>query len=397
MGHFVEREVAKSSRSQDLETIRARQAHYIKWCQAKSISDPVGPQKGWDMILAIYVKYVMLGVNYKNLSSMRSATCKGYVLDAGKLFVLRGYPNPIDFTDANNWPSIIVNNLEKEEDIASQRSPLDDKIFTELLRMSEKAGRDSLEAVVFNCIASGKPTGPRASKYSQTNQDKVDVHEYPSGKKVIKAWIDCDIKHFDCNTRLLQLKSDSDLEKVQSMIVEWRHQKNRQNGQKLRVVADKKNPKICPVCNMAELRLRKRRLNHSLDLPLAVYAQRSGEVKYLTASKIAEIMRKAVRKIYPDMPDEEVKKFSAHSTRVWACVLLDEAGMSPDFIKKRLRWLGESYRVYLRDTKKINQQHKEALQESAQAVMDLYEADLDNSLIDVTDDDREIREYDGND
>ena len=74
MGNFVEQEIAKSTRSQDLETIRARQAHHIKWCRAKCMLDPVGPQKGCNLILAIYVKYVMLGVNYKNLESMRSAT-----------------------------------------------------------------------------------------------------------------------------------------------------------------------------------------------------------------------------------------------------------------------------------------------------------------------------------
>ena len=59
-------------------------------------------------------------------------------------------------------------------------------------------------------------------------------------------------------------------------------------------------------------------------------------------------------------------KYSSHSIRVWACVVLDEAGMPPDFIKKRLRWMGESYRVYLRDTNKINEKHVQALKTSAE-------------------------------
>ena len=53
---------------------------------------------------------------------------------------------------------------------------------------------------------------------------------------------------------------------------------------------------------------------------------------------------------------------------------LDEAGKPPDFIKKRLRWMGESYRVYLRDTNKINEQHKDALMASSQSTMVLIEA-----------------------
>ena len=66
-------------------------------------------------------------------------------------------------------------------------------------------------------------------------------------------------------------------------------------------------------------------------------------------------------------------KYSSHSIRVWACVVLDEAGMPPDFIKKRLRWMGESYRVYLRDTNKINEKHVQALKASAAKTMELVQ------------------------
>ena len=68
------------------------------------------------------------------------------------------------------------------------------------------------------------------------------------------------------------------------------------------------------------------------------------------------------------MPKKELMKYSCSSIKVWACVTLDEEGMSPDFIKNRLRWLGESYRVYLRDTKKINEGHIEALKSSAKTL-----------------------------
>ena len=120
MGHSVAGEVTKSQASQGLETIRARQAHFIKWCYAKHIVDPVGPESGWQFVLAIYVKYVMTGVNYLNKNSVRSATCKGYALDAARLFTLRGYPSPVDFSDPRCWTRIIVNNPEREEDIAKQ-------------------------------------------------------------------------------------------------------------------------------------------------------------------------------------------------------------------------------------------------------------------------------------
>ncbi len=55
-------------------------------------------------------------------------------------------------------------------------------------------------------------------------------------------------------------------------------------------------------------------------------------------------------------------------------MLLDEAGKSPDYIKKRLCWLGDYFRMYLCDTSVIQHQHVDALQTASQAVMDLLSA-----------------------
>ena len=85
---------------------------------------------------------------------------------------------------------------------------------------------------------------------------------------------------------------------------------------------------------------------------------------------MTEISRKAVKSVYPDISKEELMKYLTHSTRVQACVSLDEANKPPKFITKRLRWMGKSYRVYVRDTDKINEQHNLALEESSQVVID---------------------------
>ncbi len=54
--------------------------------------------------------------------------------------------------------------------------------------------------------------------------------------------------------------------------------------------------------------------------------------------------------------------------------MLDEAGKPPDYIKKRLRWLGDSFRMYLQDTLAIQHQHADALHEASREVMDLISA-----------------------
>jgi hypothetical protein len=54
--------------------------------------------------------------------------------------------------------------------------------------------------------------------------------------------------------------------------------------------------------------------------------------------------------------------------------LLDEAGKLPDYIKKRLRWLVDSFRMYLWDTAIIQHQHNNELLAASQELMDLIVA-----------------------
>ncbi len=56
--------------------------------------------------------------------------------------------------------------------------------------------------------------------------------------------------------------------------------------------------------------------------------------------------------------------------RVWACVLLVEAGKLTDYIKKRLCWLGDSFRMYLRDTAIFQHQPVNALLAALKEVME---------------------------
>ena len=324
MGCVVEREITKSRTSQDFKTIRARQAHYIQWCLSKNIKDPVGPQPGWELVVSYYIKFVMTGVNYNNLATLRSATCRGYAEDVSKLFVLRDFPSPVDFDDKTNWTTTLVNNLKKEEDIATQRLPLDDKIHAELINMRNKGNKDSAESVVSEIVSSGKSTGYRASEHSQKTQDKVDYHHYPSGKEIMKALNGNDIAFADKKGVLFQIKKKADIKRVHSVVITWRHQKNRRNGEKTRLIADHAHPDVCSVINLAKMAWRKARLRHSMKLPLTIFKNKSGEIKYMTHQKVTEIIRTAVKKVYPDMPKATLQKYSCHSIRVWACVCLDE-------------------------------------------------------------------------
>ncbi len=101
---------------------------------------------------------------------------------------------------------------------------------------------------------------------------------------------------------------------------------------------------------------------------MAVFVNKSNTTKYLAGNKIRDVLRSIARAVHPDLTKDELKKISSHSGRVWALVLLDEAGMTPDFMKSHLRWMGESYRLYLWDTLILQCKHIDALNKESDKI-----------------------------
>jgi hypothetical protein len=213
--------------------------------------------------------------------------------------------------------------------------------------------------------------GPHISEYAQTTQDKVDCHVYPSGTCVIKAFTANDFVLYNKSGHVLKKIENSTLDLATSVQITWRIQKNHQNGQKIKLSANTKNPAICPVQGALQMVMRASRLGQPDDIPVACFITNKSPLLYITGSRIATLLCEAVKKVRPSTSANNPKKYSAHSLRVWACVLLDEAGMSPSFIRKHLRWLGDSFKMYLRDTKAIQDKHLATLQLASSDVMAL--------------------------
>jgi hypothetical protein len=60
-------------------------------------------------------------------------------------------------------------------------------------------------------------------------------------------------------------------------------------------------------------------------MSIAVYKTKKSKVIYLMGNKIAKLIQKAIKKVQPNTTLDKLKWYSAHSLRVWSCVLLDEA------------------------------------------------------------------------
>ena len=78
-----------------------------------------------------------------------------------------------------------------------------------------------------------------------------------------------------------------------------------------------------------------------------------------------------MRLVCQNFTDLELSLISTHSLRVYACVLLHEAGKDGPYIKLRLRWLSNCFEVYLRNTPRIRNQHTDALQGSTENMIQL--------------------------
>jgi hypothetical protein len=274
---------------------------------------------------------------------------------------------------------IIINNLIKEETLASQRSPLDSTIFAELQRAASSSHScNSNQNLLFDILTLACFIGPCISEYAQTTQDKVDYHVYPSRTFVIKAFTANDSIFYNKNGHILAKIDDSSLDFAASVQITWRIQKNRQNSQKIKLSADTKNPAICPIQRALQMVMRARRLAQPDNMPVVCYRTKNAQLLFITGSRIATLLRKAVKKVQPSTSADGLKKYSTHSLRVWACVLLDEAGMSLSFIQKCLHWLEDLFKMYLRDRKAIQDKHLTTLQSASSDVMALIRTPLDN-------------------
>jgi hypothetical protein len=161
-------------------------------------------------------------------------------------------------------------------------------------------------------------------------QKEIDVHKYPSGKQVIKAFTPLDWIIYDKNNAIINTANQPTL--LQRVKVTFWIQKNRQNGQSITLKTNNKHPEICPVRAVYRILQQAKRLGQDNNQPLGVFINHHGIKKYLTGSKIAKLLQSVAQKVHPNMTREEISRFSLHSGCVWAVVLLDKAGMPPEFI-----------------------------------------------------------------
>ncbi len=108
-------------------------------------------------------------------------------------------------------------------------------------------GEDQVHNILFNLVALSRYIGPCLSKYAQTSQEKVDVHTYPSGTKVVKAFVLNDFIFYNKKERIIKDLSNAFLTEAALVKITWQIQKNRQNNQAIILAANLANRAMCPI------------------------------------------------------------------------------------------------------------------------------------------------------
>jgi hypothetical protein len=207
-------------------------------------------------------------------------------------------------------------------------------MFVAIAKLASKSDCNSAESVTFDWFCLCRVAGFRVAEYAQKTQSKFNEHEYASGNKVAKAFIASDWKFYDEQGHLVVTHSHDGLADLpKKMKLTFRIQNNCQNGQSITFVADDKHQHICLVRAAYIIYLQAKRLGQPDDKPMGVFVNHHGLVKYLTANKIADVLQSIATECHPDLTRDELMRFTSQLGRVWAVVLLDEAGMNPDFIK----------------------------------------------------------------
>lgn len=207
-------------------------------------------------------------------------------------------------------------------------------------------------------------TGFRISEYAQAHS-ALHMNLYsPCAKNIdgtTKAFIHSDFQFTDANKPPVPTNRRYLAKFVH---IKWRFQKNGNNGEVIPFARNNQKVKFCAVRAAFRIIRRAERLKQASHLPIAVSHSPTKHIKslsYLTSPFVDKHMKLTAKHAHGISSVNALKKFTPHSPRVGACVLLDTVGSKPDCIKKRLRWKSDTYQDYPRHIDHVATDHVKAI------------------------------------
>lgn len=288
---------------------------------------------------------------------VRTSTVKEYISIAVRHFTDNDHPDPSTTISGRRAPIIqdILNESERWETMEKRREPLT-WAMVDYLR-STSTPFLSLEAAMVDWLTVGMYAGFRLSEWAQADSvvTKKSSLGHPSGWLLSRKCDSIAITRGD-----ISISHGSDGQEHLAICYRW--QKNGNNGEKvLYGAASHEHPHRCPVIAMRNILSRAEILGIPATAPLAWFLNDTGK-QLITDKHICMILRRAARNAHEVLNDDDLQRWSAHSIRVGACVLLHEKGADPMFIKSQLRWKSDTFLTYLRHTHMLALRHSTLIQ-----------------------------------
>ena len=377
-----------------LRTISTRQLHYLKFATDMRWDDdlllenlPEANAVRGQLQLSMYAVHLSTGHSIY-CKQIKAKTVETYVYNAASflsLFSGRDFrkDRPED-KHMGHLLSSVYRDLQAYESVPKRREPY--TLQMHAIAAQEAAPRRakdvaSLIPVLTNGFGAGINAGLRRSEWAQPSGYRDPLRPLLNHMKVgilTKAFVPVDLEaHTSTNDRLvgLAILTVSHIQIVRLFVV-WRTQKNGQHGEKrLFTLSDHPNSPHDPIfcfygllLSFRECQRRDPRLQEDAT-PLSVYWDPELScVRLVTSDEIDAYIRALASRTYNLDPKEkkaELQRWSGHSLRVGACVLLHSMGFQPQDIKWILRWLSDAFVAYLRNTVALATRHTRALDKAA--------------------------------
>ena len=224
---------------------------------------------------------------------------------------------------------------------------------------------DSLPAALADWFILGMQTGMRKSEWCQDRHILSKTGHVTTNRDGSPSAFTFDDLTFEGTKgcRIINLRT-TPIRDAKMIKLRWRFQKNGNNGEVLTYMSNDSSPQRCPVQAALWIRDRAIRLGVPPGLPIAVFQNDHGCSQYIDDFHVTHMLQSLARAVFNISKTDDLSRFTCHSIRVGACVLLHETGQSPDFIKARLRWRSDAYQMYLRNTPKLAFLHNQAVNAS---------------------------------
>ena len=322
-------------------------------------------------IMACYVANLAAG-NTLLCKSIKSGTISKYLSAAADLSKPAQMMNPtIDIMGKQSQLiTDLIHECKRWESMPNRREPVTKDMVNYLIDKGASKHSDNHVAATADWLILGLQAGFRKAEWAQ---DRTHVNKHGTFKRNIdgssSAFIKSDFEFRGHKGKRLDHTKPILIDEVSTVRLTWRYQKNQDNGQVIPFAKDTVDPKFCSVAAALRIWHRSERFSVPLDHPIAVFVAIKGKKKtksltYIDDIHISTLLRAAAKSVHNITSTKELARFTAHSLRVGACVIMHTNGSSTSMIQVRLRWKSDAFKFYLRNVESLAEHHRDVLRKA---------------------------------